>query len=68
MKPDTNPVSTSSVLDIEQNIWLKLPDMPTARYAAGTFLKEDKLYLLGKPDTNKNHQNRMTVSHSRSIF
>ncbi|XP_072051298.1 uncharacterized protein [Amphiura filiformis] len=47
MKGDTNPVSISMVLDIEQNIWLKLPDMPTARYAAGTFLKGDKLYLLG---------------------
>ncbi|XP_071784332.1 uncharacterized protein [Asterias amurensis] len=47
MKPDSTPCERCAVLDAEKNIWLSLPDLPTPRYAAGTFLKGDKLYLVG---------------------
>ena len=47
MKPDSTPCEKCRVLDAEKNIWLSLPDLPTPRYAAGTFLRGDKLYLVG---------------------
>ncbi|XP_038062210.1 kelch domain-containing protein 8A-like [Patiria miniata] len=47
MKPDTTPCEKCHVLDPDKNLWLSLPDLPTPRYAMGTFLKGDKLYLVG---------------------
>lgn len=45
---DTNPRDTFVEFDVADNKWQKLPSMPTARYAAFTFIINNKLYVIGK--------------------
>lgn len=48
MKANTSALQLCRVLNIEENVWLELPDMPTARYGAAARIKGDVIYVLGK--------------------
>ncbi|XP_003723896.2 kelch domain-containing protein 8A [Strongylocentrotus purpuratus] len=47
MKANTSALQLCRVLNIEENVWLELPDMPTARYGAAAHIKGDVIYVLG---------------------
>ena len=47
MSTDTNPRSHFAYYDIDKEHWKILPSMPTARYATQSFLRNNKLYVLG---------------------
>lgn len=49
MGSDTSPQALVRVYEPVKDQWLSLASMPTPRYGAFSFLRGNKLYVLGKP-------------------